>query len=324
MSSSDLRPTSPATTAPAADTPVGPAATTVSVRPVVLPAPGRGEDLQLRVTAPVTGERLPVVVFSHGFGMSMDAYGPVTEFWASHGFVVLQPTHLDSATLGLGPDDPRTPRIWRIRVEDMVRALDGLETVERAVPGLQGRLDGTRVAAAGHSYGATTASALLGARVLDAAGTAGEDMTDARFTTGVLLGLAGVGGEDLTDLAKQLFPFMNPQFDAMTAPALIVGGDADQSPLSTRGPDWWTDAYRLSPAGKHQLTLFGADHYLGGVPAYGGVPMTPAENPALLALVRQLSTAYLRTALGVDDASFPAAREALAGQAEPAGRLESN
>lgn len=309
---------SPTTTPLDGDDPVARAAATVSVRPVVLLAPGRGEDLQLRVTAPLTGERLPVVVFSHGFGSSMDAYGPVTEFWASHGFVVLQPTHLDSATLGLTPDGPRTSRIWRTRVEDMVRALDGLQSVEKAVPGLQGRVDRDRVAAAGHSYGATTASALLGARVLEADGAAGEDMTDARFRAGVLLALAGTGGPDLTAFAAQMFPFMNPSFDAMTAPALIVAGDADQSPLSTRGPDWWTDAYRLSPTGKDMLTLSGADHYLGGVHAYGAVPKPPAEDPALLALVRRLSTAYLRTALSVDQASFPAARDALAGQAPSA------
>ncbi len=306
------------------DAAVGPAATTVSVRPVVLPAPGRGEDLQLRVTVPLTGERLPVIVFSHGFGFSLDAYGPVTEFWASRGFVVIQPTHLDSATVALAPHDPRTPRIWRTRVEDLVRALDGLDIVEHAVPGLPGRLDRTRIGAAGHSYGATTASALLGARVLQGDGSAGEDMTDTRVTTGVLLALAGTGGPDLTDFAAQMFPFMNPGFDAMTTPALIVAGDADQSPLSTRGPDWWTDAYRLSPAGKHLLTLSGADHSLGGVHAYGTLPTTAAENPALLALVRQVSTAYLRTALGVDQASFPVARDALARHGAPAGRLESN
>ena len=315
---------SPTSTLPHGDDPVTRAAPTLSVRPVVLPAPGRGEDLQLRVTAPQAGERLPVIVFSHGFGYSMDAYGPVTEFWASHGFAVVQPTHLDSATLGLAPDDPRTPRIWRTRIEDMVRTLDALDVVEHAVPGLQGRLDKTRAAAAGHSYGATTASALLGARVLDAEGNAGEDMTDTRVSTGVLLALAGTGGADLTDFAAQMFPFMNPGFDAMTGPALIVGGDADQSPLSHRGPDWWTDGYRLSPAGKHLLTLFGADHALGGVHAYSGMPMTAAENPALLALVRQISTAYLRTALGVDMTSFPADRDALAGQTDPAGRLESS
>jgi hypothetical protein len=67
-------------------------------------------------------------------------------------------------------------------------------------------------------------------------------------------------------------------------PALIVAGDQDQSPLSVRGPDWWTDACRLSPGEKSLLTLSGAEHSLGGVHAYGSVPQTTAENPALPAL----------------------------------------
>ncbi len=48
----------------------------VPCRPVVLPAPERGADLQVRVTAPQTGPDLPVVLFSHGFGFSMDAHEP--------------------------------------------------------------------------------------------------------------------------------------------------------------------------------------------------------------------------------------------------------
>jgi predicted dienelactone hydrolase len=83
----------------------------VSVKPV--PAPGRGADLQVRVSAPVTGRQLPVIVFSHGFGSSLDGYGPLADFWAARGFAVIQPTHLDSRTVGLAPGDPRTPRLWR-------------------------------------------------------------------------------------------------------------------------------------------------------------------------------------------------------------------
>ncbi|NEE35251.1 chlorophyllase, partial [Streptomyces sp. SID7982] len=42
----------------------GPALTaTVSVKPLVLSAPQRGEDLHVRVTAPTSGTCLPVVVF---------------------------------------------------------------------------------------------------------------------------------------------------------------------------------------------------------------------------------------------------------------------
>ncbi|MNW28733.1 hypothetical protein D3C74_55700 [compost metagenome] len=118
----------------------------VSVKPIVLSAPGRGENLQVRVSAPTTGRNLPIIVFSHGSGSSLEGYGPLVDFWAAHGFVVIQPTHLDSRTLGLPQGDPRTPRIWRFRVEDMKRILDQLDLLESAVPGLSGRLDRSRIA----------------------------------------------------------------------------------------------------------------------------------------------------------------------------------
>ncbi|OPG13342.1 alpha/beta fold hydrolase [Microbispora sp. GKU 823] len=294
----------------------------VSVKPVVLPAPGRGEDLRVRVSAPTIGRELPVIVFSHGFGESLDGYGPLVDFWAAHGFVVIQPTHLDSRTLNLPPDDPRTPLIWRFRVEDLKRVLDGLELVEDSVPGLGGRLDRGRIAVAGHSWGAQTASMLLGARVLDAEGEPGEDMSDSRIKAGVLLALPGTGGADLTPFAAEHFPFMNPSFAEMTTPALVVAGDRDQSLLSVRGPDWFTDAYFLSPGGKSLLTLFGAEHSLGGISGYH-VTETTDENPGRVALIRRLTWAYLRTALGIDDSSWPAARAALAEADDPLGRIES-
>jgi pimeloyl-ACP methyl ester carboxylesterase len=307
----------------ALDGAIGAPVPVVSVKPVVLAAPDRGDDLQVRVSAPRTGRDLPVVVFSHGFGLSMDAYGPLADFWAAHGFAVIQPTHLDSVTLGVAPDDPRAPRIWRFRIEDLVRILDELDRIEASMPELSGRLARDRVAAAGHSYGATTASALLGARVHDPGGRVGEDMSDPRVAAGVLLALAGTGGENLTPFAAGMFPFMNPSFDTMKTPALMTAGDHDQSPLSLRGPDWWTDAYTLSPGEKSLLTVFGAGHSQGGIHAYGGIPETAAESPALLALVQRMTTAYLRSVLRVDEASWPAARDALAQDADPVGRLQS-
>ena len=253
----------------------------VSIRPVVLPAPGRGDDLQVRATAPSTGSDLPVVVFSHGFGFSMDAYGPLVEHWAAAGFVVVQPTHLDSLSLGLAPDDPRTPQVWRRRIEDLTNILDHLDVIEASVPGLAGRLDRNRIAATGHSYGATTASALLGARTLGPVGDPDEDFTDSRVTAGVLLCVPGEAGDALTPLATQFFPFMYPGFEAMSAPALMVAGDEDQSPLSTRGPDWFTDAYRLSPQGKELLTIHGAQHGLGGIQKPLGIPESASGQPGL-------------------------------------------
>ncbi|MBO4260069.1 alpha/beta hydrolase family protein [Streptomyces griseorubiginosus] len=296
-------------------------ATVVSARPVVLSAPERGEDLQVRVSAPVSGGDLPVIVFSHGFGWSMDGYLPLADHWAAQGFVVVQPTHLDSRTLGLPPEDPRTPRIWRIRIEDLTRVLDGLDVLEAAVPGLAGRLDRDRVAVAGHSWGAQTASALLGARVLGSDGKPGEDMSDPRVKAGVLLALTGLG-DTLTPFAAEHFPFMKPSFDTMTTPALIVAGDNDQSALSTRGPDWFTDPYTYSPGDKSLLTLFGGEHSLGGICGYTVVETTD-ENPARVALIQQLSSAYLRSALGLGDTGWKAAAAALAEDPEALGALQS-
>ncbi|MBT0769838.1 alpha/beta hydrolase [Kineosporia sp. J2-2] len=290
----------------------------VSVEPLVVPAPGRGTDLQVRVSAPVHGGGLPVVLFAHGYGSSHHAYHPLTDYWAAHGFAVVQPTFLDSRTVGLEPGDPRVPGIWRSRVDDLRRVLDDLGRLEAAVPGLRGRLDPGRIAVAGHSFGGQSAGSLLGLRVPDRRTGDAEDLSDPRVRAGVLLATAG-SGADLTPESAERFPFINPDFTGMRAPALIVAGDRDDSPLSLRGPDWMTDAYRLSPGPKSLLTLFGAEHSLGGIPGYEAAETTD-ENPAVLGLLRRTTLAYLRWALGVDAAAWPLT---LTGAESGVGHIES-
>ncbi|MEW2550041.1 chlorophyllase [Streptomyces sp. NPDC047002] len=297
-----------------------PAAPVVSVAPVTLTVPGRGDDLRVRVSAPVEGHGLPVVVLSHGATLTMDDYGPLAGRWAAGGFVVVQPTHLDSA--GLAPDDPRTPDLWRFRVGDLAAVLDGLPAVEAAVPGLAGRVDRDRVAVAGHSWGAQSASVLAGARVVGADGTPGESLADPRVRAAVLLSLPGTGGADLSPFAAEHFPFMSPDFAELKTPSLVVAGDRDQSPLTVRGPDWFTDGFRLAPGATDLLTLFGAEHGLGGIQGSHDTRTTD-ENPGRVALVGEAGLAYLRTALGLDDAAWPAAGRALAAADEPLGRLDT-
>lgn len=298
----------------------------VSVKPIALSAPDRGDDLEVRVSAPTTGQDLPVIVFAHGSGSSLDGYGPLADFWAAHGFVVIQPTHLDSRTLGIPRDDPRTPRIWRSRVEDLKLVLDALDHLEAAVHGLPGRLDRRRIAAAGHSYGGQTAGALLGLRVRDPRTGAEEDFSDPRITAGVLFATAGEGGANLTPLAAEHFAHMNPNFSSMSTPTLVVAGDRDDTPrqhqLTVRGPDWMTEPYTLSPGSKSLITLYGAEHSLGGIAGYEARETTD-ENPERVALIQRLTWAYLRDALGIDAAPWTAAQKALAGGSHPLGRIDS-
>jgi dienelactone hydrolase len=293
----------------------------VSVKPVVLRAPERGDDLQVRVSAPASGSGLPVVVLAHGFAGHMGAYDPLTDHWASNGFVVVQPTFLDSHTLGLTPADPRYPEIWRIRVRDVRLVLDELESVLAAVPGLADRVDRDRIAAVGHSWGGQTVGMLLGARVLGADGRPGPDETDPRVKAGVLLATTGAGGDDLTPFAAENLPFMNPDFGGLRTPSLVVAGDHDQSALSTRGPDWFTDVHRLAPGARSLLTVFGGEHFLGGIQGYNDRDTTD-ESPARVSLVRRATWAYLRSALGLDPDAWGRFGAELAGEADPAGRIE--
>ena len=309
---------------------VGATAPVLSFGPVVLPVPGRAVDMQVRVSAPVTGSELPVLLLSHGHGnsnhlSSLNGYAPLASFWAAHGFAVIQPTHLDSATLGLrDADDPEAPLYWRSRAEDMKRILDQLDVIEATVPQLPGRLDRSRVAVAGHSMGGHTASMLLGARLTDPRDGAVVNLTEPRIKAGVLLAAPGRGGDALSEFAAEHYSFFSTMdFSAMTTPALVVAGDKDASAhLTVRGPDWHTDPYVLSPGPKSLLTLFGAEHGLGGVAGYDAAETTD-ENPELVAAVARLTWAYLRTELYPGDSAWRAALDALAASPNPLGRAES-
>ncbi|MEU5789539.1 chlorophyllase [Micromonospora purpureochromogenes] len=303
-----------------------------SVSPTVLPAPGRAVDLQVRVSAPVTGGNLPIILLSHGLGFSnhlssLNGYAPLANVWAAHGFAVVQPTHLDSKTLShnsaVNPGSP-APQHWRTRAEDMSRILDQLNVIEAAVPQLAGRLDPERVAVAGHSMGGHTASLLLGTRLTDPRDATVVNLTDHRIKAGVLLAAPGRGGDAVTPFVVENYPFLTTtDFSAMATPALVVAGDKDDSAfLTVVGPDWHADPYYLAPGPKSLLTLYGAEHCLGGVSGYD-VAETTDENPDRVATIARLTSAYLRSQLYPGDSAWQTACDALTADRNPPGRIDS-
>ncbi|MFC9437268.1 alpha/beta hydrolase family protein [Nocardia sp. NPDC057030] len=301
----------------------------LSVSPITLPAPGRPVDLQLRVSAPTTGSDLPIILLSHGQGhsnnlSSLNGYAPLVNFWAAHGFVVIQPTHLSSSTLRLDPNTPGAPMYWRSRAQDMTYILDQLDTLESAVPQLSGRMDRGKVAVAGHSMGGHTASLLLGARLADPDDGTEVNLAEPRITAGVLLAAPGRGGDALTEFVTRNYSFFSTtDFTTMTTPALVVAGDQDASAhLTVDGPRWHTDPYLLAPGPKSLLTLFGAEHGLGGISGYD-VAETTDENPARVAAVQRLTWAYLRSRFYPGDLAWQSAQDALTAGADPLGRVES-
>ncbi|MFT4082066.1 MAG: hypothetical protein QM638_05730 [Nocardioides sp.] len=78
--------------------------------------------------------------------------------------------------------------------------------------------------------------------------------------------------------------------------------------MTARGPDWFTDAYHLSPAPKALLTIVEGEHTLGGV-AGEKVAETTDEDATRVALVVDAVSAYPREALGGDGSAWTAPRD---------------
>ncbi|KAG0646666.1 hypothetical protein D0Z07_7395 [Hyphodiscus hymeniophilus] len=285
----------------------------VTISPLIIPAPGRLVPLQIKVSAPTTGTHLPILLLSHGHGRSnnlssLNGYAPLANFWASHGFIVIQPTHLSSKSLSLDSETPGAPLFWRSRVEDMKHILDHLDLIEDSFTGVHGRLDRSRVAVAGHSAGTHTAGMLLGQQLTDEDGTV-VDLLEPRIKAGVLLGALGNGGDDLSESAFKNFPFArHPDFSSMKTPTLVVTGDLDISPHFTiRGADWHADPYTLGPSPKSLLSLINAWHIFGGISGYDARETEEDESPERVGLVQRLTWAYLRSALYPGDSAWSTA-----------------
>ena len=310
--------------------PVSPKTPFTSYESVVFTVPGRPVPLEVKVSAPTTGAGLPVILLSHGHGQtnflsSLKGYGPLAEFWAAHGFIVIQPTHIDSKALGLRQSNlPDAPTFFYSKVKDMHFILDHLDQIEVTVPGLAGRMDRDRIAAVGHSSGGLTAAYLLGAQVLDPADPREKDLSDKRVKAGVIITAPGVADMATSSAAANRYPSLrHNSFARMAAPALVVAGDKDLNPaFSTRLSYRW-DAYTRSPPGnKTLLTFLGGEHILGGIAGYDSWETTD-EDPERVATLRALVWAYLRSQLYPEDASWRNAVTALESGSAPMAKVES-
>ncbi len=263
----------PVSAAPGAAVPV------VTVNPVVLKDPAQGKAIQLRVTAPRDGKRLPIILFSHGAQYSKDDYLPLTEFWASHGYVVIQPSHIESLALGLPRNDPRIADAWKTRVLDLRRALDSLDEIEKQAPMLKGRMDRKRVLAAGHSFGGHTTAVLIGAKTPE---MPEKDLSDPRVIAGVMLAPPGLAPG-----------FRQITWQADARPALNIVGMDDIIPGFN--DDWQAHAqYYYERQGGPQClaAMTGMKHYLGGTL---GTNRTEEKTPSAdsMAQIKRLSLAFL-------------------------------
>src|ERR1051325_8900796 len=88
-----------APTARAADLPqysAKPGPYRVLTNEIVLHDNARGKEVPLKIYFPDAPGLFPVVVFSHGLYGSRETYWALGNYWASHGYVSIHPSHDDS------------------------------------------------------------------------------------------------------------------------------------------------------------------------------------------------------------------------------------
>ena len=217
----------------------------------------RNKDLPVRVLVPKSGGPFPVIVFSHGAGGSGKNYFPLTAFWASHGYVVIQPTHNDSIALRRenGESPPANARElveeyrvnyddWINRVRDITLVIDSLSELEKRLPQLKGKIDQKRIGAGGHSYGAFTTQ-MIGGVTLDIPNQPkGQSFSDKRPAALLLLSPQGKSQNGLSESS----------WKSMTRPMMTMTGSNDNG-LMGQGANWRKDPFTYSPPGDKYLVF---------------------------------------------------------------------
>ncbi len=238
----------------------------------------RNKDLRVRFLIPKSGGPFPVIVFSHGAGGSGQNYFPLTGFWATHGYVVIQPTHSDSIALRRekGEQVPASPRElvneyrfntddWINRVRDLTLIMDSLNDLEERLPQLKGKMDQKRIGVGGHSYGAFT-SQMIGGALLDLPnGPKAQSFSDDRPRALMLLSPQG----------KTQNGLIESSWKNMTRPTMSMTGSNDTGVMGQLA-SWREDPFTYSPPGdKYLVFIDGAFHM-----SFTGA-LAQADNPQM-------------------------------------------
>ena len=255
------------------------------------------KQLPIRITYPDAEGVFPVVVFSHGNGSKGDMYKGFTDFWASHGYVVIQPTHMDSRSLGFETKRDNLREMYSqmlyvtdTRRQDMSFILDSLDLIQTMVPDLQGKMDTSKLVAAGHSMGAATAMLVSGMKLVNPMNGYEESSDEDRFKA--LLMISDPGTMSLMPSNPWIGVKIPTFISTGTNDFSEVGSARVKSPFKYEVPKELTK----SSAPHHYVFIEGADHYLGGLICRTDVP-GPFQYEALK-IAAATSTTFLEAYVG--------------------------
>ena len=260
-----------------------------------------GDDraLALRVAYPSNGGPYPVVILSHGGGCIGGSYSIVGDHWASHGYVVIQPTHPDSRSTGfdMATVEPRVMEgIVRRRMVDMSLVLDHLRLLETQVPELAGKMDHESLVAAGHSMWAATTLSVTGMVIENPFSRQKIASQEDRFDAALLLSEPGhnptLPGEPWRVLSVPTFVYTGT--DDYGSESRENSNIPFQYSMVSEAPDQAT--------AKHHLWIDDVDHYLGG--GWCRAPLEESYDREAVTILNGVSTAFLDAYAKTDQAAL--------------------
>lgn len=292
--------------------------------------PARGEssrDIPVKVHYPTgaTGA-LPLVVFSHGMGGSSNAFPDLSDHLASHGYVVILPTHSDSVKLRRekGEDAGReilsnpASYVRNVkpfeRVDDVKRILDAIPTIEQKIfPDAKASISREAIAMAGHSAGAMTTQIAFGVKARTRLLGGVQSVADPRIKAAVVI--SGQG------LKTRLFT--KDSWSDLDKPMLVITGSEDKARAGNDTPESRRHPFEYAPISKGEphtylLWIEGATHGSYSGKSAAAILGEKPEDPAMVAAATSSVTlafldAYVKFAPQTDEAQ--AARRYLAGDA---------
>jgi len=264
---------------------------------IVVTDPVQQREVSFRVLYPDGDGPFPVVAFSSGGFCAARTYDGITAHWVSHGYVVIEPTHMDSPDNAKPFDRSNMDMLMPTRLRDVSFALDALDDIGQQA-NIASRIAPEGRAVAGHSFGAGIASMKAGVKVKpEFQGPWGEPY-DERFQALIVLSAPGDGPE----LGEN--PYSN-----LRLPLMATGGTADVGrgyDPSMSPAEFRRITYQQSPAGdKYSVILTDANHFLGGLLCKREDSGEP--DPGAITIVGAMTTAFLDAYIKED----PAAREFL-------------
>ncbi len=268
---------------------------------VTLYVPSQDKDLPLRVVFPVEEGTYPVIVFTHGGGRLQFAhsYNLFTDHWASHGYVVIQPTHKDAfmtradfAALR-GQSAAGTDLTTHARLEDLSFILDSLDKIEAAVPELNGKMDRERLVIAGHSRGAAITLIVSGVKLRDPRSGTIQGPPDNRFDAVLFLSEPG----NAAWMPKE------PWRHIIDKPTLLVTGTNDFGAIANMSVGFQYEVVAEKEPrtdNKHRVFIEDLDQHFGGLVSGIDTVGKGADYDALT-IAKGTSTAFLDAYMKADE-----------------------